>query len=295
MLTIPEEVDGNKITTIIEFAFSGDTDIEEISMPDSIISIDARSFQNCVNLRYVYLSAGITELKTRTFYGCVSLTNVRLPKNLKSIGFGVFANCTSLEKIEIPDTVTEISDTSFDGCTNLIMYVTAGSYAEEYARKNGIPYVSEGSGATEPPGSEEPSVSPTPKPSARPTPEETPTIAAPEQTPEATIPTASETPAATIPAEEELLPYEIMGCTVSEGIVEVKIHQASKVVAANLIFANYDANGRLVGLEVVDMPDIDEFKKVFNYQGGGFGIYIWDLQTLKPYVYAYYNDNENLE
>ena len=271
VLTISEEVDGNKITTIIEFAFSGDTDIEEISMPDSIISIDARSFQNCVNLRYVDLSAGVTELKTRTFYGCTALTNVVLPKNLTSIGFGVFANCTSLEKIEISETVTEISDTAFDGCTNLIMYVKAGSYAEEYARTHGIPYVSEGSGATESPDTEEPSVSPTAKPSARPTPEETPTI----------------------PVEEDPLPYEIMNCTVIEDTVEVTIHQSSKAVAADLIFANYDANGRLVCLDVVDMPDTDEFKKVFNYQGGGFGIYIWDLQTLKPYARDYYNDNEN--
>ena len=294
VLTIPEEVDGNKITTIIEFAFSGDTNIEEISMPDSIISIDARSFQNCVNLRSVYLSVGVTELKTRTFYGCTSLTNITLPKNLTSIGFGVFADCTSLEKLELPDTVTEISDTAFDGCTNLTLYVTGGSYAEKYAKEHGIPYVSEGGVETVPPESEAPYISPTPEPSTRPTPRETPTIAVPEQTPDATIPTAiaSASPAATIPAEE-LLSYEIVDCAVSDDNVEVTIKKSSRSGDANLIFANYDANGRLIGIDVVDIPDTDEFTMVFNYQGGGFGIYIWDLQTLKPYVCAYYNDNEN--
>lgn len=290
VLTIPEEVDGNKITTIVEFAFSEDTDIEEISMPDSIISIDARSFQNCVNLRSVYLSSKVTELNKWLFDGCTLLADVTIPEDLTTIKYRAFGDCISLEKLEIPASVTSIDDTAFDGCTNLTLYVTRGSYAEEYAKDHEIPYVSEGSVATAPPESEEPSISPTLKPSIGPIPVETPTMAVtpevtfPAETPEATSAVSTEAiPTATVPLVGTL-PYEITDCTVNNSTVEVTIRRSADAETAAVIFAGYDANGRLVSVEMADVPDTDEFKKTFNCQASRFGIYIWDLQTMEPYA-----------
>ena len=255
-------------------------------MSDDVEEIFAQAFQNCTNLKNIYLSSKITELNKWLFEGCTRLTNVVLPENLMTIKYRAFGDCILLEKLEIPETVISIDDTAFDGCTNLTLYVTGGSYVEEYAKEHGIPYVSEGGVETVPPETETPSSAPTPEPSTRPIPEGTPTTAA---TPETTSAVSTE-PIVTEPVPTEpVIPYEITDCTVKDGTAEVTVRRSSGADAANLIFADYDADGRLIGLETADIPDANEFKVEFNYRGEGFGIYIWDLRTLKPYACVYRN------
>jgi hypothetical protein len=40
----------------------------------------------------------------------------------------------------LPESVTSIGDGVFDGCDALVLTVPAGSYAEQYAKDNGIAY-----------------------------------------------------------------------------------------------------------------------------------------------------------
>lgn len=339
---LPSEIDGEDIVIIGGYVFRNDSTIESVSMSDDVEEIFAQAFQNCTNLKNIYLSSKITELNKWLFEGCTRLTNVVLPENLMTIKYRAFGDCILLEKLEIPETVISIDDTAFDGCDNLTLYVQAGSYAEEYAKEHGIPYVSEGGVETVPPETETPSSAPTPEPSTRPTPEVTPeatatpevtpepstrptleatatpgvtpettstpevtpepsarptpeTTATPGPTPEATAtpqPTAAVTmePIPTAPAPSETaLPYEITDCNVKGDTVEVTIRRSSETDIANLIFANYDAGGKLISLYTEDIPDADEFKVTFDYSGDGFGIYIWDLRTLKPCACAYHN------
>ena len=42
--------------------------------------------------------------------------------------------------VTIPDSVTEIGEEAFTGCGELVLRITEGSCAEEYAQENGIPY-----------------------------------------------------------------------------------------------------------------------------------------------------------
>ena len=43
--------------------------------------------------------------------------------------------------MNIPPSVTEIGGGAFDGCEKLTLIVTRGSFANEYADANAIPYV----------------------------------------------------------------------------------------------------------------------------------------------------------
>ena len=53
-----------------------------------------------------------------------------------------FFGCAGLSSVVIPDSVTSIGDEAFVLCDNLTRFmVTEGSYAEQYAEENGIPYV----------------------------------------------------------------------------------------------------------------------------------------------------------
>lgn len=76
-----------------DFAFSSDTALVEINIPNGIIG-------SCC------------------FMGCSNLQNVTLG-NVSVIGESAFLNCTSLHEITIPETVVEIKDGAFSGCTNL--------------------------------------------------------------------------------------------------------------------------------------------------------------------------------
>lgn len=56
------------------------------------------------------------------------------------IGDYAFAQKTQLSLLTIPDTVTSISEKAFEGSEGIRLRVTAGSYAEQYAKEHGMEY-----------------------------------------------------------------------------------------------------------------------------------------------------------
>ena len=60
------------------------------------------------------------------------------------LGGVLFKGCTSLTRITIPDSVTNIDGETFEDCNNVTIYGYTGSYAETYAKKKDIPFVSLG-------------------------------------------------------------------------------------------------------------------------------------------------------
>lgn len=89
----------------------------------------------------IIVGEGITELDQYVFSYHSAVTNVKLPETLEYIGRYAFRGCESLEKLVIPNNVTEIVNTAFRNCDNLTLYCSEGSYAEEFAIDNDIPYV----------------------------------------------------------------------------------------------------------------------------------------------------------
>ena len=91
------------------------------------------------------------------FANCKELTDIELPDGLETLGEGAFANCEKLSKVVLPESVSAFSSVTvdfqwledfidrepvavFEGCdmTILVLVVTSGSSAEQYAMKNGI-------------------------------------------------------------------------------------------------------------------------------------------------------------
>ncbi len=130
-------------------AFLNCTSLSGVTIPDSVISIDACAFMNCENLSSVILSKKLQEFGTQVFKNCGSLTSIEIPKSLNAIGISafnedrgifqgcyglknvtfeegtskivstLFANCPGIETIKIPNTVTEIELYAFYNCKNL--------------------------------------------------------------------------------------------------------------------------------------------------------------------------------
>ncbi len=81
-----------------------------------------------------------TELADGAFSGNEKINSVNIPNTVTKIGSS-FENCSNLEEIVISPSVTRISENAFSGCEKLTIYCNKGSYAQQYAEENNIPYV----------------------------------------------------------------------------------------------------------------------------------------------------------
>ena len=59
------------------------------------------------------------------------------------IGENAFAGCVFMTDICLPASVVEIGVDAFKDCHKLTIHAPAGSYAEDYAQENNIPFVAE--------------------------------------------------------------------------------------------------------------------------------------------------------
>jgi len=152
-LVIPAKIGNEVITGIGEDAFFNCNNIESVSFPESLTSIDFWAFAYCYNLASISFPQSLTSLGVYSFCYCTKLTSVNLPSKVASIGVGVFAGCTKLasltvdganenyksvgniiytkdmtslvmaagglESVIIPESVASIKGSAFNGCTHL--------------------------------------------------------------------------------------------------------------------------------------------------------------------------------
>ena len=82
------------------------------------------------------------------FIDCTSLTNITIPSGVTTIGSAAFQACTNLTNITIPSSVTSIEIYAFFECPPLTIRGNSGSYAETYAKNNGLKFVVDNDGYT---------------------------------------------------------------------------------------------------------------------------------------------------
>ena len=137
-----KSIDGNLYTKdgkiLIKYATGKES--ANFSVPDIVTNIGRYAFECCDCLERVIIPDSVTIIGDGAFVGCISLTSVRFVENSKLtlIGRGAFEGCESLKSITIPDSVIEIDEGAFFCCENLVITASVGSYAEEYAKENGI-------------------------------------------------------------------------------------------------------------------------------------------------------------
>ena len=144
-ITIPQGV-----VRIRNNAFQGCACITDISIPDSVRELGYPSdcwyfgnvFEGCIQIKNIRLSKKLTYIPDGAFKNCTSLKEVDLPLGITTIDRLAFANCYNLEKVSIPETVFDISRIgAFLNCNKLTIVTPKGSYAEQYAIEQGIPFV----------------------------------------------------------------------------------------------------------------------------------------------------------
>ncbi len=104
------------------------TDIENINIPASVVSLGKGVFSDCKDLKTItFECSNISEIPDMFLSGCESLEDIIIPEGVSNIGEYVFRECGNLKKIEFPSTLTHIGRGNFnynhEEDTNLDVYI----------------------------------------------------------------------------------------------------------------------------------------------------------------------------
>lgn len=108
---------GTRIICDDAFRFCGF--LQQITMPNSVVSIGRYAFFNCSSLQQITMSDSISIIEDYAFSNCLSLQQITIPDTVTFFGKGAFTNCSSLQQFSIPNSVEEISGRLFSGCQSL--------------------------------------------------------------------------------------------------------------------------------------------------------------------------------
>ena len=118
-IVIPPEYNSLPVYAIGYDAFRG-SDIEGVSIPDTIEIIGADAFYNCDNIKTILIPGNVKSIGRTAFSDCDSLESVVAEYGVTTFEFGAFQHCDSLESVVLPNSVTEVAPAMFSGCSSLI-------------------------------------------------------------------------------------------------------------------------------------------------------------------------------
>lgn len=166
---------GEGVQNLWEYAFFGCGNLTHVELPASVTNIGAGAFER-TGLEEITLGEGLIYLGDGAFSQCPALTGVsvsrdnpyyasvdgilfnraktqlilypqgktdpcyQVPDGVESLYFQAFSQNTHLHSLVVPSSVTSITGGMFQDCPNLTLYGTAGSYVEDYARREDIPF-----------------------------------------------------------------------------------------------------------------------------------------------------------
>ena len=132
LLRVPGELSGaysvKEGTRIIcDWAFSDCSSLKYISIPKSVICLNANTFAEwngkleCLSPNFVYEDDILfNKDKSRIIsFRNLNIKSYVIPSSVASIGDSAFLWCSSLSEIVIPSSVTSIGDYAFSGCSSL--------------------------------------------------------------------------------------------------------------------------------------------------------------------------------
>lgn len=123
-VTVPDEVDGHKVTVIGTAAFIA-ADVRAVVLPETIECINGKAFYACAALERADIQSGLKYIGASAFYGCESLADIAIDSPGLDIPVGAFGSCTSLENAEL--NVRSIGEGAFGSCTSLTTVSLGGS------------------------------------------------------------------------------------------------------------------------------------------------------------------------
>ena len=120
-IIIPEQVTYRRktmrVTAIGAAAFSNNTGLTSVEIPNSVTAIGYNAFADCSDLASIDIPNSVETIGDCVFRYCTNLTSAIIGCSV--IGDGTFDSCTGLTNVTIAETVTVIGDYAFRDCTGL--------------------------------------------------------------------------------------------------------------------------------------------------------------------------------
>lgn len=167
-----ETVEMKDVEIIGEFAFAGLDKLKSVTLSDNLKEIKVNAFSKTKSLTSIKLPEGlekigseafawsgltsieipgtVKKLEQLTFEMNSSLTKVVINEGLEEIAGGAFEKCYNLTEVHIPASVKKMGVGAFSKSGNLTIHTPKGSYAEDYAKKNGIKVANDSTTTTKP-------------------------------------------------------------------------------------------------------------------------------------------------
>jgi len=175
-LDIPETLDGRPVTSLADGAFATSFSLYTVRIPNGIIRVEGNPFYDtglrgievaddhpalCVidgalfdknekallcfpDGRRVFdytVPEGTLQIGEKAFYSCLMLQTVDIPESVTRIEDDAFNEC-ELQSVSVPHSVTFIGTDALGGVNPMgTLFVERDSYAERYAKENGMNYV----------------------------------------------------------------------------------------------------------------------------------------------------------
>lgn len=117
------------------------TSVTKIVIGEGITSIYDGAFADFRAVTEVVLPNSLRSIGPAAFITCTSLETLTLPYKTSKIEDGAFCNCESLKTIVIPGSILEISSDAFYNCYDVTINGITGTYAEEFAKENGVKFL----------------------------------------------------------------------------------------------------------------------------------------------------------
>lgn len=121
-VTVPDTIEGKPVTRIGDLAFSYNTSLSSITIPDGVESIGIYAFTGCTSLRTATIGNGVTSMDNYVFTGCVSLSSVTIGGGIISIGNLAFNDCAILTSVYFEGNAPGIGSLPFQGANNVTVF-----------------------------------------------------------------------------------------------------------------------------------------------------------------------------
>ena len=125
-VTIPSTVniDGEdyQVTEIGNRAFYNNYNITSITLPEGLVAIGDRAFED-LNITSIALPSTLKTIGEGAF-SYTQLNSIVIPEGVTSIGHKAFTWCQKIQKLELPSTLTSIGDFLIQGCGALSSVVS---------------------------------------------------------------------------------------------------------------------------------------------------------------------------
>ncbi|MBQ0081509.1 MAG: leucine-rich repeat protein [Alistipes sp.] len=107
------------VETLLDGAFEGQSTLLEITLPETLLSLEKSLFEGCSNLEEVTLPLNIIKIPTSCFQRCRNLSEIHLPDKIEIIEEGAFSGCENLQSVLWPASLRRIEKSAFYLCRAL--------------------------------------------------------------------------------------------------------------------------------------------------------------------------------